>query len=499
MSTEAISETVVAEQRRQQTFRRWIGGFAAFSVFLVGVRLAWGYVASHRLEVEIADIKAAGERFEPQDFAVLDRPPKEDNAATYYLRANDEIVEKFGGNIGLFDLTMYPESYEKYPDVFKSARRANEAAIDLVRVAGKKEHAAWPLVITKPMVNSLISYLSEMRGLTRFLQIMGLSAFLDGDHDEVITICNDMVTLSERLQQPSEMCTVITRLASGGIWGTAAELLEEVTPRLAVVDSDQKVERKASGAVLRERVERLITRILDDKAVWQAHDDGLVWDRASYAELMIGVRNSLNPAGVTSSPSSFFYTGIFGNILGKPLLDLDTARTIGYLNQCRRAVALRDWQAVQEQGAILDRAYKGNQWTEIAQLLSRNILPTVTRAAELTFRDVATRRMAAIALAIRLYEIDHGERPEKLDDLVPNYLPSVPIDPFASPPQPFGYLPEAEPPVLYCVDADGVDQGGMVRSSGLPFLSTADRPYYLNGDRPHREIPKLGEKEDEDY
>ena len=32
-------------------------------------------------------------------------------------------------------------------------------------------------------------------------------------------------------------------------------------------------------------------------------------------------------------------------------------------------------------------------------------------------------------MAVRLYELDHGRRPDKLADLVPDYLPEIPIAP----------------------------------------------------------------------
>ena len=57
--------------------------------------------------------------------------------------------------------------------------------------------------------------------------------------------------------------------------------------------------------------------------------------------------------------------------------------------------------------------------------------PSHKRSAQLHLRSLAVRRMAAIALAIRLYQLEHGRRPKTLDELVPAYLDAVPLDPFA--------------------------------------------------------------------
>jgi hypothetical protein len=58
-------------------------------------------------------------------------------------------------------------------------------------------------------------------------------------------------------------------------------------------------------------------------------------------------------------------------------------------------------------------------------------IPDVPYEMYMHFGGVAFRRMAAISVAIRVYQSDHGGRPPKnLGELIPDYLPSIPIDPF---------------------------------------------------------------------
>jgi hypothetical protein len=61
-------------------------------------------------------------------------------------------------------------------------------------------------------------------------------------------------------------------------------------------------------------------------------------------------------------------------------------------------------------------------------------------------------------LAIRLYRGKQGRLPEALSDLVPDYLPSVPIDPYSG--QPLVYRPQGESFLLYSVGQDRRDDGG---------------------------------------
>ena len=107
------------------------------------------------------------------------------------------------------------------------------------------------------------------------------------------------------------------------------------------------------------------------------------------------------------------------------------------------------------------------------------------------FLVLAYRRMGATALAIRLYEIEHGHRPDALDELVPDCIPAVPLDPFSADGAPIGYRPDADPPVLYSLGDDGVDDDGefTLTDSGTVDWKAKDLVFFLNGDRPHPPPP----------
>lgn len=60
------------------------------------------------------------------------------------------------------------------------------------------------------------------------------------------------------------------------------------------------------------------------------------------------------------------------------------------------------------------------------------LISTMTRAH-------AERTFTAISLACQLYRADKGNWPESVKDLVPKYLPRVPIDPWGNGKQTFGY------------------------------------------------------------
>ena len=67
-------------------------------------------------------------------------------------------------------------------------------------------------------------------------------------------------------------------------------------------------------------------------------------------------------------------------------------------------------------------------------------------------------RLSLCELALRQYRLKHGLEPKKLADLVPDYLPAVPTDPFSG--RPLIYRPTASGYQLYSVGPDRVDDGG---------------------------------------
>src|SRR5262245_27471098 len=73
-------------------------------------------------------------------------------------------------------------------------------------------------------------------------------------------------------------------------------------------------------------------------------------------------------------------------------------------------------------------------------------------------RTATTVRLLQADLALRLYQTDHGALPERLGDLVPKYLPTVPLDPYSQ--QPLIYKVNGDSFLLYSVGLDQTDNGG---------------------------------------
>ncbi|MAT71253.1 MAG: hypothetical protein CMJ58_17215 [Planctomycetaceae bacterium] len=73
-------------------------------------------------------------------------------------------------------------------------------------------------------------------------------------------------------------------------------------------------------------------------------------------------------------------------------------------------------------------------------------------------QQVAHLRMLITQMALRAYRLEHDELPGTLEELVPDYLPSVPLDPFDG--QPLRYRRESQRYTLYSVGGNQTDDGG---------------------------------------
>jgi hypothetical protein len=90
--------------------------------------------------------------------------------------------------------------------------------------------------------------------------------------------------------------------------------------------------------------------------------------------------------------------------------------------------------------------------------LSSMLLQGLPRLPQKDAVAYAYSRFAQTALAIERFRSTYGRVPEHLSELVPEFLPSVLIDPFDGQPLRFHALPKGY--VIYSIDADGQDNGG---------------------------------------
>lgn len=295
-----------------------------------------------------------------------------------------------------------------------------------------------------------------------------------GNDAEAVEILQDALAHSENLSQQQ---TLISQLSAWACEARTIQTIEDILPSLIITPKNE-YPVQVGGATSRAKVRSLLASLLDERATREG------MRRAMLCERMYQVDIQKDLVRGNSTMSAMFGWGgpmpvsvpdvVWRHALG-PALTLDTVAALRETTPFVDAANAASFSGVPE-GA--DDSSNGSGFSFLLHPLRSYLFGSLDRAFELYFRLLARRREAGAALAIRLYEVDHGQRPESLSDLVPNYLKEIPEDPFAENRQSIRYLPNALHPIVYSIGDDGLDEEGSKKKDW------ADVPFFLDGWRP---------------
>jgi hypothetical protein len=106
--------------------------------------------------------------------------------------------------------------------------------------------------------------------------------------------------------------------------------------------------------------------------------------------------------------------------------------------------------------------------------LAQWLLPTIRSHIEtLVGREQAEQSCLMLMLAAQTYYRDHGELPEKAEDLVPGYLHTLPPDPYGKTGETLRYRRDQDRATAWSVGQNGIDDGGQV-ARGQREAASAD-------------------------
>ena len=111
----------------------------------------------------------------------------------------------------------------------------------------------------------------------------------------------------------------------------------------------------------------------------------------------------------------------------------------------------------------LDKANEIKEREEAIPLvlwLEAMAMPNQFTGFDAVARGTARIWFADIALAAQRYRLANGRLPQSIDDMVPDFLPSIPLDLYTG--EPLHYAPTDDGFVVYSVGADRKDDGGLL-------------------------------------
>jgi hypothetical protein len=110
--------------------------------------------------------------------------------------------------------------------------------------------------------------------------------------------------------------------------------------------------------------------------------------------------------------------------------------------------AAKDWQA-----------FNQSLKTHPPGIFASIILPAADRCAAVAGEADAARQMSRLALTMIAFHAKNNKYPDRLDELAPDYVPSIPRDPFDG--QPLRMKREIKGLLLYSIGRDLKDDGGV--------------------------------------
>ena len=451
--------------------RRLGAAAAVFVLSLAGVRVWWGHVAESRLQAKIAEYRAAGQPVLIEDFAVEPVPDEENGA--YFLRQAASLAQP---KEEMTDIAYDARLRAEHANELQQYVVANAAALKLIREARSKTRTDWNQKLTSPVITMLLPNLSPQRMLAKLARTAALQQHAVGNDAEAVEMMHDILDLARHVDRTSPC--LISFLVAIAIDALGTSTVEYMSHDLLIATKNPAT-RDAAQPATRQQVEDLIRDLLEEQGLDDAWRHNLCGERMGQVDTMLGV--------IRRSPTS-----LLGNasLVAEPFLTpawkLDTVILMERTTATIEAGLAPSWPAAQ---AALPNPHPSPRCSadQIAHLFG-SILPGADDGAvQLRFRLLNERRMAALALAIRLYEVEHGHRPAALSELVPDYLPAVPRDPFDADNGSIRYRPDAPSPLLYSVGLNGIDENGAF--SGSADWRPKDIPFFLNGDRP-RPVPR---------
>jgi hypothetical protein len=445
------AETDFADRPRRS--RRRGGLFALAVVLMVGGLLIWSTdrVLARRLVRELARLGEAGE---PVTRAALwperDVPP-EHNAATLYREAELAVDWPSGlyGLSGMREL-LDPVAVRQQRDAVVRLVERNRRALALLREAEHRPELHWE----REDLLASASAAAGPRPLDRDpLYLAGAALILaaqDGDMVECFAWARTCLQYSAAIAR--ERSGLSSVLQGWSVHNSALRVLEGALPEWDISQGPVTAEQRAAAR-------ELIRELLDTDLLREDCRRAYAAERLEIIEALgscnrLAYEGSISPGTTVPRLTRWIATASYP--ARSPWIraaQLDVTRQLSdYLAAC----AAEDYPLAtaglpDSLSPPLGVAVPASRlWYEPESPLWRMHLAA------------ATRHMAAIAVAIKLYEADHGERPPRLAALVPEYLAAVPLDPFTAGAE-LRYLPGEAPARVYSVSRDGLDDGGRFR------------------------------------
>jgi len=432
----AVSSTEDSPAGSRFRFRWWHFAVLLLAIVVVFVLIRrWHWKREFRQR--IAAIAAAGYPATTEELDAWYRwPAPGENAAGWILDAGDRLTKPPQKDYDrLWTLIRYPGELPTGDPLSEDARQlmvrhveANREALQLLHEGATVEESRYPIDLSDGF-ESLLPHLSVYRDAHYLLCFEALTCMEAGDPNGAARAIQAALGVTHSLDHEPTVISQGVRLRSQV---TILGILERLLCRQTLAEPQlQALETAVQDAYVPEALKRALVgercMIVHLFAVRQLPSSNLRWTSSMQAVLEV-----YSALGLTARE-------------GTRLLD-----TAEEFIQALQLPPLRRQEAIERATLRLDACTKRSM-----MLFEYSHLSAVV-AFEIEY--IASVRTALVALAAERFRLRPGRWPETLSELVPQYLPDVPDDPFDGAPLRYRCLEAGF--AVYSVGEDRGDDGG---------------------------------------
>jgi hypothetical protein len=373
---------------------------------------------------------------------------------------------------------FHPGDTASWMDDTRAVIAAYDKTLSRLRQVRSLPNADWGMSVRGAAQRSFFTSAAVCRACARLLGCSALYYHNSGNDREALEYLRDALALGDRMNGEG---TIIAWWVSHASDNFTLSILRRILPTIQI-ESSAVPNPGGHDIAGRKQVAALIGELLAEDSLRKD------WERAQYTDRVIRVELTRQVRAGRLPPSAMgTLYGVNGNLLStlnsmppillEPLWTMEGLEAMPPTSVVVEAARQRNYSVCL---TVLSRAsYAHNTSTDMDGNPDTDGTGAM-RLLEHYFKRFAERRIAATALALRWFEIDHDRKPETLAELVPDYLPAVPIDPFSGNGTQIRYAPDARRPCVYSIGANGADDGGACELSNGQLL-LHDIPFHLDG------------------
>jgi hypothetical protein len=397
--------------------------------------VVWRAGGTRQVEALKAAARARGEPLTPEDLA-----------AAYYAipEGRENTTAMWQAALAVLDSAAFKQDAKDLPVVGAGPakipargepwpeRAAVEALLEKYQAGVRGLHAAaargGAVRFDRQFDRGIAMLLEDVMTLRTGARVLILEAHVRAHRGDAPGVAESLHTLNQlpgTLDHDPVMVSLLVRIAIGGM---STQLCRELLPQVEFSDED-------------------LRRLAEDYRTLRYHE-GL--QRAILGERVFGLLAFEHPEALGGE----LPPGLGWN------RDEDLALYLDLMEQAVAAAQQPFPQAQQEFRAVNQRlaAVTQGRFSRFRYVRTMLLVPALDAAAAAAARGDADSEGARTAIAIEQYRRQHGRWPDRLEQLVPDFLPQLPLDPYDG--RTLRYVVQEDRYLLYSVGRDGVDNGG---------------------------------------